>query len=127
MQLEFEVIRRAFAGCVAVLRRRRTPPRQTSAMEYTLKLSAALRVHNLTHQLHDVLCAVAKLEAKDGHATKSGIALALACTYHNVVKHIERNPDLFDLVPGEAKPTRYCLSAEGLRLLGKVQTRVHRS
>lgn len=123
VQLEFQSFRTMFAGGVLLRRRVRA---KASAIDYTLRLSAALRVYNLTHPLHDVLCAVVKLEARDGYATIPGVTLELACTYMNVALHLTRNPSLF-VEDSSAKPRRLRLSSEAIELLGKIKRRIARS
>ena len=123
VQLEFHAFRSMFAGGVLLRRRVRA---KTSAIDYTLRLSAALRVYALTHQLHDVLCAVLKLEARDGHATIPGITLELACSYMNVSLHLLRNPGLF-IEDATVKPRRVRLSPEAIELLGKIKRRIART
>jgi hypothetical protein len=125
IQLEFPPFRQWFVAGVAAIRRTRAlpPPQATNAMDYTLRLSATLRIYNLSHSVHDVMCAVAKLQSEGGHATIPAICLRLACTYQAVMQHFMKNPDIF--VRDEAhKPARYTLSDEGIRLLHKVKTRV---
>lgn len=127
IQLEFPKFRQWFAaGVAACTRRRAVAQAPTSAMDYTLRLSATLRIYNLSHSVHDVMCAVAKLQAETGHATIPAICLRLACTYQAVMQHFLKNPDIF--VRDEShKPARYTLSDEGIRLLHKVKSRVSKS
>lgn len=122
IQLEFAPIRRWFAATVAVCRRR-PPPAKQNAIDYTLRLAGALRVFNMTHQVHDVLCAVAKLENERGFATIPQICYELSCTYQNVVQHLMKNPDWF-LCDEQAKPRQYRLAPEAIRILAKVQKRI---
>lgn len=122
IQLEFQTIRTMFAAAGAMLRRPLPKATQVSAINYTLKLSAALRVYNLTHQLHDVLCAVAKQESERGYATIPSVTMELACTYNNVSLHLLRNADMF-LEDASHKPRRLRLSPEALRLMHKIKRR----
>ena len=121
IQLEFQTIRTMFAAAGAMLRRPQTKA-APSAINYTLKLSAALRIYNLTHQLHDVLCAVAKQESERGYATIPSVTMELACTYNNVSLHLLRNADMF-LEDASHKPRRLRLSPEALRLMHKIKRR----
>jgi predicted transcriptional regulator len=125
IQLEFASFRNLFRSAVEACKRR--PPKQaTSAIDYTLRLSAALRIYNLTHAIHDVMCAVAKLESEKGHATIPSICLRLACTYQAVMQHFIKNPDIF-LRDERHKPARYTLTPEGIRLLHKIKTRISKT
>jgi hypothetical protein len=127
IQLEFPPIRQWFAAGVAAIRQRRAPAAApTNAIDYTLRLSATLRIYNLSHAVHDVMCAVAKLQSEGGHATIPAICLRLACTYQAVMQHFMKNPDIF-LRDERHKPARYTLSDEGIKLLHKVKTRVSKS
>lgn len=95
--------------------------------EYTIALSSALRTQNLTHQLYDVLTAIAVIQSRTGELTnKPAIALALGCTYHNIVKHIERNPDFFILSITKRGMLGVGLSQAGIDILAKVQEAVER-
>lgn len=98
-------------------------PRPRTEIDHTLRLATALRVYGLTHQVHDVLCAVAKLQAERGHATIPAVCLELSCTYQNVNQHLIKNPDWF-LVDKDAQPRRYTLSPEAIRVMAKVQKRI---
>ena len=124
IQLEFQMIRAHFPGGdrPAVRLRVRTTG---SAIDYTIRLSAALRVVNLTHSLYDVMCAVAALEMRDGHATIPQVHLRLACTYNNVQLHLLRNQELFMELP-DHKPRRFRLSPEAIKLMGKIKKRIAR-
>ena len=121
IQLEFVAWRSLFRNAVAGLRRKPKPV--PAAIDYTLRLSSALRVYNLTHAIHDVLCAVAKLEVEDGHATIPAICHRLSCTYQCVMQHFLKNPELFARDSAH-KPARYRLTPEGVRLLVKIKTRI---
>ena len=95
-----------------------------SAIDYTLRLAGALRRHCLSHALHDVLAAVAKLETTDGHATIPGVALRLGCTFQAVTLHVYRNPGLFR-VSENAVPRQVRLSQESVDLLARIKERTH--
>ena len=125
IQLEFPKVRGWFAGAVAVCRRKPAAAKH-SAIDYTLRLSATLRIYNLSHSVHDVMCAVAKLQVEQGHATIPSICLRLACTYQAVMQHFLKNPDIF-IRDESHKPARYVLSAEGIRLLHKIKTRISKT
>lgn len=122
IQMEFQEFTGIFsapgAGCG------RVRAAADTAIDYTVRLSGALRVFALTHALHDVLSAVAKLEALHGHATIPGVAARLFCTYQCVVMHLHRNAELFEIE--DASPRRVRLSAESIRLLVKLKQRTRR-
>jgi hypothetical protein len=120
VQTEFVIFKTFFNSVMTKIRRQPSP---TTAMDYTLRLSATLRVYNLSHSVHDVMCAVVKLQAETGHATIPAICVRLACTYQAVMQHFLKNPDIF-IRDESHKPARYTLSDEGIRLLNKVKTRV---
>lgn len=122
-QMEFPTFREMFAGAMGLLRRPVVRPKR-SAIDYTLKLSAALRVCNLTHQLHDVMCAVVKAEVERGFATIPGIVCEISCSYQNVDIHLRRNEELF--LVDDGKPKRVRLSAEGAALMRKIKRRIER-
>lgn len=125
-QMEFEVCR-AIAGCVALLKRRREKKRGMNPMAYTVALSAALRVHNLTHPIYDILACVAKFQASgDRYATYPRITMALGCTYNNVYIHISRNPDFFR-VDLAFTPSRVMLEPRAIELLGRIKERIDRT
>lgn len=92
---------------------------------YTIRLAVALRAHNLTHQIYDVMLAVFHLQEERGHATIPAVCIALSCTYQNVVQHLVINPDWF-LCDETAKPRQYCLSPEALIILRKVEDHIKR-
>lgn len=95
--------------------------------EYTIALSAALRTQNLTHQLYDVLTAIAVIQSRTGEPTnKAAVALTLDCTYHNIVKHIERNPDFFTITDSKRGLNWLALTQAGIDILAKVQEAVER-
>lgn len=123
IQLEFAAFQKLFRTAAGMVRRKPRPA--PAAIDYTLRLSSALRCYNLTHAIHDVLCAVAKLEVEHGHATIPAICHRLSCTYQCVMQHFLKNPELF-IAEGDEKPRRYRLTAEGIRLLGKIKTRIER-
>lgn len=123
IQLEFAAIRGMFA-CAGKIQRKVAA--KASAIEYTLRLSAALRVYNLTHQLHDVLCAVLLQESQVGYATIPRITQQLGCSYMNIQLHLSRNPGLF-IEDSTAKPRRVRLSPEAIGLMRKIKTRISRS
>jgi hypothetical protein len=97
-----------------------------SRFDYAVALSNALRRFQLTHPLYDVMCAVAKIEATNGHATSSKVADALGCTSKNVHLHLFRNEGLF-IKGWDAGQHRINLSPESVRLLRDVQQRVDRT
>lgn len=101
-------------------------PKVRTEIDHTLKLATALRVYGLTHQVHDVLCAVAKLQSARGYATIPTVCQELSCTYQNVNQHLIKNPDWF-LVDKDAQPRRYTLSPEAIRVMAKVQKRIRMS
>lgn len=121
IQLEFPIIRSLFRACRVL----RPPRRERLAIDYTLRLSAALRVLALNHAIHDVLCAVAKLQSEQGYATIPAVCLRLSCTYQAVMQHFLKNPDLF-LRDERHKPARYTLTPEAIRLLAKIKHRLDR-
>ena len=95
--------------------------------EYTLALSSALRSVNLSHQLYDVLTAVATAQKAQGFATTPGISMVIGCTYQNIVLHLLRNPSCFSFDDSQP-PRKIMLSQEGIDLLMKVKTAVsHRA
>ncbi len=123
IQLEFQIFRLNYGPGGGTGRRRKKAV--DTAIEYTLKLSSALRVYNLSHALHDVLCAVAKLENEKGFATIPTVCGGLACTYQCVMQHLFKNAELF-IFDESYKPRRIQLSTDGLRLLHKIKTRISR-
>lgn len=110
---------------VGVLKRALPGRRRVTALDYTVRLSAALRVVNLTHALYDVLAAVARMEVEVGSATVAGVALRLCCSYENVKQHLARNRELFRIE--EAFPARHVrLTAESLALMMRIKERSRR-
>lgn len=97
--------------------------RKLSAMEYSTRLSEALRVHQLNHATHDILCAVGKLEARNGHATIPGVALCLGCAFQNIYSHVSRNESYYTIEECGGGPRKLRLSSTALRLLGKIKDR----
>jgi hypothetical protein len=125
IQLEFETIREIFPNDHTRLRLRLRVRKGTKAIDYTIRLSSALRVVNLTHPLYDVLCAVAALQIRSGHATIPQVFALLGCTYYNVCLHILRNPELFDEIEG-SKPRAFVLTPAAIELMGKIKRRIQR-
>lgn len=129
IQLEFDSLVRVFHSVLGGVVKRCRPVKGKpesggaglSSIDYTLRLSSALRTLNLTHALHDVLSAVAKLEIVDGHATIAGVALRLGCTFQAVHLHLYRNPDLFRVVEGLPRQLR--LSEASVKLLARIKER----
>lgn len=94
-----------------------------SKMDYDMLLTRALHRHTLSHPVYAVLVATAHGQFhQERPAAIAGIAARLGTSYHTVVWHLRKYPDLFD-VDQSSTPFRLTLTAEGQRLLADI----HRS
>ena len=94
-----------------------------SKMDYDMLLTRALHRHTLSHPVYAVLVATAHGQFhQDRPAAIAGIAARLGTSYHTVVWHLRKYPDLF-AVDQSCTPFRLTLTAEGQRLLADI----HRS
>lgn len=94
-----------------------------SKMDYDMLLTRALHRHTLSHPVYAALVATAHGQFHQPLPyTITRIAKALGLTYHAVVWHLRKYPDLFQLDESRA-PHRVTLSPEGQQLLSDV----HRS
>lgn len=125
MQLLFPSLAHLVTQAGRTMGIRKRPDTKLPVIDYTIRLSAALRAYNLTHPLHDVLAATAKLQTTQGHATIPTIMAALCCTYQNVAQHLLKSPDLFH-IDNNASPRRITLSTEAITLLQKIKIRTSR-
>lgn len=105
--------------------KKRMAPDTKNAINYTLRLGAALRILNLTHAVHDVMCAVAALQNAQGFATIPKCQQQLHCTYQAVAQHFLKNPEIFHRDDSH-NPSRYTLTPVGIEVMGKIRYRMRR-
>lgn len=101
--------------------RRQEPPREAlSKMDYDMLLTRALHRHTLSHPVYAALVATAhgQFHQPQPYAI-AGIAGRLGTSYHTVVWHLRKYPDLF-IVDDSSSPFRVTLSAEGQQLLAQI-------
>ena len=128
-QLEFDQL-------MAAVARSETPPRLPkvktglNTQTYALGLAKALRVENLAHGTFNVLTAIAREQARHGHATTTRIALALGVSFNAIHLHLHKSPHYFRKV---IDPERKCgvlnrlqLSEEAITLLVTIQRKAAR-
>jgi hypothetical protein len=129
-QLEFEIVAaigspEGFLKKVQARRRKGLNP-----LEYSVKLSNALRWKQLTHAVYDVLACVAAFQASgDGFATYPRVVRALGCTFENVRIHVSRNPELFQVAEAlKGEPVRrLTLTGEAVGLLRAIKGRIDKT
>ena len=94
-----------------------------NAYDYTVSLAAALKFHNLTHSIYNVMIALVRIESAQGFATIPRVCLDLSCTYQCVMQHFMKNPELF-VFDDTLKPRRYRLTPAAIQLLAEIKSRV---
>lgn len=100
-------------------------PAQWSKMDYDMLLTRALHRHTLSHPVYAALVATAHGQFHQPQPyTITRIASVLGLTYHAVVWHLRKYPDLFHLDESQA-PQRVTLSHEGQQLLANVHRTLH--
>ena len=117
----------AEAGPVAA--RTAAPRRAADAampkMEYDMLLTRAPHRHTLSHPVYAVLVATAHGQFhQERPAAIAGIAARLGTSYHTVVWHLRKYPDLF-LVDQATTPFRLTLTTDGQRLLADIHKTLH--
>lgn len=91
-----------------------------SKMDYDMLLTRALHRHTLSHPVYAVLVATAHGQFHQAQpAAIAGIAGRLGTSYHTVVWHLRKYPDLF-LIDQSTTPFRLTLTTEGQRLLSDI-------
>jgi len=100
-----------------------TPRRGTQAlskMDYDMLLTRALHRHTLSHPVYAALVATAHGQFHQSRPYAiAGIAGRLGISYHTVVWHLQKYPDLF-VIDQNVTPFRVTLSVEGQQLLGDI-------
>jgi hypothetical protein len=100
-------------------------PAAWSKMDYDMLLTRALHRHTLSHPVYACLVATAHGQFHQPQpSTITRIATALGISYHAVVWHLRKYPDLFHLDESRS-PLRVTLSKEGQQLLAAVHTTLH--
>lgn len=98
-----------------------------TVIDHTVAAAAALRQLSLTHATHDVLCAVAKLEAAHGMATIPGVAILLRCSFQNVSQQVDAYGELFVIQSARQERRlpvrRLTLSPAGIALMAQIQAK----
>lgn len=91
-----------------------------SKMDYDMLLTRALHRHTLSHPVYAVLVATAHGQFHQTQpAAIAGIASRLGTSYHTVVWHLRKYPDMFR-VDQSTTPFRLTLTAEGQLLLSEI-------
>lgn len=115
------------AGEPAPARRRPVPGQreQLSKMDYDMLLTRALHRHTLSHPVYAALVATAHGQFHQPRPYAiAGIAGRLGTSYHTVVWHLRKYPDLF-VVDESSTPFRVTLSPEGQRLIADIHKTLH--